>query len=332
MQISRHPRLFWLIVFLTLLVQAPAWAMGSQAFIKDSFLNLREDAMDAGKSGRLLMVLYEQEGCPYCAKLHELHFKDKDIVKRIAKGFDVIQLDIWGGREVTGFSGEATTEKAFARKLKVQFSPTIGFYDAKGKEIYRINGLHKPDQFKAELDYLSSRAYQKMGFKDYASQKPRKAAGKLIDEPFFNKTTDLKALAEKTWAEDKILALLFERADCADCQQLHDNKFMDGDSVKMLAAHYAVVQIDVAGKQTLQGLDGKSIGEAELARSLNIQRTPTMVFFDRSGKEILRYEDHLTADHFSGGLLVFLATHQYRKYESLQDWLRVRAAERLGGQ
>lgn len=332
MQTKHKLSLIWLFALFSLFLQAPAWPMGSQAFFKDSFLNLQEDIADARKSGRLFMIFFDQEGCPYCAKMHELHFKDKDVVRRITKGFDAIQLDIWGGREVIGFDGEAMTEKTFARKLRIQFSPTIVFFDGAGKEIYRINGLHQLDQFKSELDYLSSRAYQKMGFKDYASQKPRKAAGKLIDEPFFNKTTDLKALAEKTWAEDKILALLFERADCADCQQLHDNKFMDGDSVKMLTAHYAVVQIDVAGKQTLQGLDGKSIGEAELARSLNIQRTPTMVFFDRSGKEILRYEDHLTADHFSGGLLVFLATHQYRKYESLQDWLRVRAAERLGGQ
>ncbi|MBI5937242.1 MAG: thioredoxin fold domain-containing protein [Betaproteobacteria bacterium] len=331
MHVLRKLRLFWLLA--ALFCHGSAWALGSQPFIKDSFLNLPDDLAEASKAGRILMVLYEQEGCPYCAKLHQLHFKDKAIVAGIKKGFDVIQLDIWGGREVTGFTGEAMTEKAFARKIGVQFSPTIAFYDAKGKEIYRMAGLHTQEQFKMELDYLSSRAYQKTGFKDYAARQARKTAkAGLIDEPFFAKTDDLKALAEQTWAQDKILALLFEQENCADCQQLHDRKFMDGDTVKLLTEHYAVVRIDTAGKKTLQDLTGKKTSEAELALGLDIQQTPTIVFFDRSGKEILRYEDHLTAEHFSGGLLTFLATHQYRQHESLQDWLRARAAANRAAQ
>lgn len=332
MQVIRNARLFWLIGLFILIFQPPTWAKDSQPLFKDSFLNLREDVADAGKAGHLFMIFFDQEGCPYCAKMLELHFKDKEVVARMTKGFDVIQLDIWGGREVTSFSGETMTEKIFARKQRIQFSPTIAFFDGSGKEIYRINGLHSLDQFKTELDYLSSRAYQKMGFKEYAAQKTKKTVGKLIDEPFFAKTDNLKTLVEKTWAEDKILALLFEQADCADCQRFHDEKLLDVDSIKMLSNHYAVVQVDTAGKKILQGLDGKPISEADLARSLNIQRMPTMVFFDRSGKEILRYEDHLVAQHFSGGLLVFLATHQYRKYESLQDWLRVRATEQHANQ
>lgn len=328
MQTMRKLRLFWRLGLLTLLFQAPAWAMGSQPFIKDSFLNLQGDAAETGKAGRLLMVLYEQEGCPYCAKLHQVNFQDKAIVSRITKGFDVIQLDIWGGREVTSFSGEAMTEKAFARKVRVQFSPTIAFYDAKGKEIYRMSGLHKLEQFKAELDYLASRAYQKMGLKEYASQKTQKTAGTvLIDEPFFARTDNLKALAEKTWAQDKVLALLFEQAGCEDCQRMHDRNFMDGDTVKLLSQYFEVARIDLAGDKTLKDLSGKPISEAALAKSLGIMQTPLIAFFDRSGQEILRYEDHLSPEHFAN-LLTFLGTHAYRQHASLQDWLRVRAAER----
>lgn len=329
MQAMRKLRLFWLLGLFALPFQVPVWAMGSQPFFKDSFLNLQEDVADAAKAGRLLMVFFDQEGCPYCAQMHEVHFKDKAILASLKKGFDAVQLDIWGGREVAGFTGETMTEKELARKLRVQFSPTIVFYDAKGTEIYRINGLRKPAVFKSELDYLVSRSFEKMSFKDYAARQPRKSAAKgLIDEPFFAKTDDIKALAEKTWAQDKILALLFEQAGCEDCQKMHDRNFMDGDTVKLLTEHYAVVRIDTAGKKPLRGIAGNQSSEADLARALNIQQIPTIVFFDRSGKEILRYEDHLTPEHFSGGMLTFLATHAYREHASLQDWLRVRAAER----
>lgn len=327
---TKHPlRLFWLLGLFALLFQGPAWALGTQPFIKDTFLNLQEDLADAAKAGRILMVLYEQEGCPYCAKLHQQNFKDDEIVKRITKGFDVIQLDIWGGREVTTFTGETMTEKELARKVKVQFSPTIVFYDAKGKEIHRMAGLHHPARFKTELDYLTSRAYEKMGFKDYGANQSSKIGAKgLIGEPYFIKTDDLRALAEKTWAADKVLALLFEQAGCADCQRMHDRNFKDGDTVKLLTEHFAVVQIDLVGTKKLRNLAGRQTSEAEIARALGIQQVPTMLFFDKSGKEILRYVDHLTPEHFSGAMLTFLANHEYRNHASLQDWLRARAAAR----
>jgi thioredoxin-related protein len=319
-------RLLFRFLLVGLVAQGPAWSLGSQPFFKDSFLNLQEDLADAGKAGRLLMVVYEQEGCPYCAQLHQVHFQDKAIVDTLKKHFDVIQLDIWGGREVTDFSGETLTEKQLARKLKVQFSPTLAFYDAQGKEIHRIPGLRKPALFKAELDYLASRAYQKMGFKDYASRQGQKAkpAG-LIDEPFFARTADLQALAGKARAEDKVLALLFEQAGCEACQRMHDRNFMDGDTVKLLAERFQVVRIDMAGNKPLKGLSGQPVSEADLARSLGIRQAPTLVFFDQNGQEILRYEDHLIPEHFTN-LLVFLGSHAYRRHASFQDWLRARAA------
>ena len=275
------------------------------------------------------MVVYEQDGCPYCAQMHQVHFKDKAIVASLKKNFDVLQLDIWGGREVSDFNGAAMTEKELARKLRVQFSPTIAFYDTHGKEIFRMAGLHKPPVFKAELDYLSGHAYEKMSFNDYASRLARKTVAKgLIDEPFFAKRDNLKSLAEKAWAQDKLLALLFVQPQCSDCQEMHDLYFTRSDTVNLLNKHFEVVRIDLTGKKMLTGLSGASTTEAELTRVLSIQQTPTMVFFDRSGREILRYEEHLTPDNFTNGLLTYLGTHAYRQYDTLQDWLRIMAAQR----
>lgn len=325
-------RLFWLFGFLALLFQAPARALESQPFIKESFLNLREDLADATKAGRILMVVYEQEGCPYCAQLHRVHFADQTIVARLKKSFDVVQLDIWGGREVTGFGGETLTEKDLARKLRVQFSPTVAFYDAAGKEIYRMAGLHKPAVFKTELDFLASRAYQKMSFHDYASRQPSKGPSTgLIDEPFFAPNDDLQALAEKARAGDKILALLFVQAQCDDCREMHDLYFTRRDTVDLLNKSFVVARIDLLGRKSLTAMSGARTSETALARTLDIHQAPTMVFFDRSGKEILRYEEHLTPEHFSGGLLTFLATHAYRQHASLQDWLRTRSAAQSAG-
>ena len=329
MQAIPRPHFCWLFGLFFLLLQTPAWALESQPFIKDSFLNLKEDLADATQAGRILMVVFEQDGCPYCAQMHQVHFADKAIVARLSKNFDVIQLDIWGGREVAGFNGEHLTEKQLARQLRVQFSPTIVFYDAKGKEIYRMAGLHKPAAFKTELDFLSSRAYERMSFRGYTSRQPPMTVSKdMLDEPFFVKTDDLKALSEKAWAEDKVLALLFAQAQCDDCQEMHDLYFTRKDTVALLTQYFEVVRVDLAGNRILTGLNGARLSEVVLAKSLGINQAPTMVFFDRSGAEILRYEEHLSPENFTEGLLTFIGTHAYRQHASLQDWLRIKSAAR----
>lgn len=310
-----------------LLCQSAATALDTQPLFKDSFLNLREDLADAGKAGRILMVLYEQDGCPYCAQMHHIHLADPSIVARLKNGFDMVRLDIWGGREVTGFAGETLTEKQLARKMRVQFSPTVVFYDADGKEIHRMAGLHKLPLFKAELDFLSSRAYLKTAFSDYAAvETSRSDSHSLIDEPFFAKSDDLKALSEKARIGDKVLALLFVQPKCDNCLEMHEQYFTRADAMKLLASRFEVARINLVGTKSIKGLSGTKIGEAELAKLLGIRQAPTMVFFDRNGKEILRYEKHLTAEHFTKGLLTFLGTHAYRQYPSLQDWLRAQSA------
>lgn len=313
-------------VFL-LLCQSTASALDTQPLFKDSFLNLKEDLADAGKAGRILMVLYEQDGCPYCAQMHQIHLADPSIIARIKNGFDVVQLDIWGGRELTGFAGEKLTEKQLARKLRVQFSPTVVFYDAEGKEIHRMAGLHKLPLFKTELDFLSSRAYLKMSFNAYAAgETSRSDSHALIDEPFFAKSNDLKALSEKARIGDKVLALLFVQPQCDDCREMHEQYFTRADAMKLLSSRFEVARINLAGTKSIKGLSGTKISEAEFAKSLGIRQAPTMVFFDRNGKEILRYEKHLTAEHFTKGLLTYMGTHAYRHYSSLQDWLRAQNA------
>ena len=51
----------------------------------------------------------------------------------VRERFDLIAINLWGDREVTGFLGEPTTEKAFASGLEVQFTPTMLLLDAEGR-------------------------------------------------------------------------------------------------------------------------------------------------------------------------------------------------------
>jgi thioredoxin-related protein len=93
-----------------------------------SFLNLREDFQEAKKAGQRFAMIFEQQGCPYCVKLHTELLAQKYINDYVRENFHILQIDIWGAREVTDFDGTKLTERALAERWGVIFTPTIVFF------------------------------------------------------------------------------------------------------------------------------------------------------------------------------------------------------------
>ena len=154
-----------------LLLASPAMATENEPKVGDdgmytqdwfkhtSFLDLADDLQEAGDQSRHLAILFEQKGCPYCREMHRVNFADADIRNYIKKNFDVVQLNLWGDREVTDFDGEQLSEKKFGRKYRVMFTPTILFIDEKGEEVVRMPGYFKPFHFKQLFVYAAEKGY-----------------------------------------------------------------------------------------------------------------------------------------------------------------------------
>ncbi|MFC3118569.1 thioredoxin family protein [Jhaorihella thermophila] len=105
------------------------------------------------------MILWEQRGCPYCRELHRINFRRDDIVSYLKKHYVVLQLNLWGDREVTDFDGEVLSEKQIAKKWHVNFTPTVilingrdaGAKSMREAEAFRMPGYFKPFHFLAGL-------------------------------------------------------------------------------------------------------------------------------------------------------------------------------------
>ena len=108
----------------------------TQAWFQLSFLNLKEDFAEARAAGQRFAVIFEQRGCPYCAKLHTEVLSQRYINDYVRENFRIVQLDLWGSREVTDFDGTRLSEKALAERWGVIFTPTIVFFkdDLRGLE------------------------------------------------------------------------------------------------------------------------------------------------------------------------------------------------------
>lgn len=141
-----------------------------QPWFLDSFLDLREDAAEAAAANKQLVIIWEQRGCPYCRETHRVNLRIPETVNYITKNFVMLQLNLWGDREVTDFDGEVLSEKKLARKWRVQFTPTMNYFPKNiaaktskpghDMEVWRLMGYWKPFHFHHSFIYVHEKGYE----------------------------------------------------------------------------------------------------------------------------------------------------------------------------
>lgn len=148
-----------------------------QPWFVESLLELADDLEAARTAGKRFAIMWELRGCPYCKETHLVNFAQPRISDYVRSHFDVLQLNIIGARTVTDFDGEQLSEKALAAKYGVRFTPTFQFFPdstaglkerapAK-REVARIPGYLRPDDFLAMFRYVNEKAYETRSFLDF---------------------------------------------------------------------------------------------------------------------------------------------------------------------
>ncbi|MHA7829014.1 MAG: thioredoxin family protein [Roseovarius sp.] len=96
-------------------------------WMRETFLDLREDLAEANAEGKRLALMIEQRGCIYCKMMHEEVYPLPDIAQYVSENFFVVQINLHGDREVTDLDGESMPEKDMLRKWGILFTPTVIF-------------------------------------------------------------------------------------------------------------------------------------------------------------------------------------------------------------
>lgn len=291
------------------------------AWFKVSFLDLREDIREAEKSGKRVMLMFTQDNCPYCNLLVERNLSQRSIEDTLRKKFDVIALNMWGDREITGLDGKVYTEKSYSAALKVQFTPTLMFFDESGKTVLRLNGYVPPARLQAALDWVAGKQEGRQEFRDFvaAREASNKEAGALIGEPFFRKTGDLRRAGKNP----KPLAVFFEQKDCPDCEVLHRRVLADPE-LRTELAKFDSVQLDMWSAEPVVTPDGSRMPAREWARQLGVNYAPGIVLFDANGKEAIRWESSFRVFH-TLGMFTYTSSGEYRREPSFQRYLSAKA-------
>ncbi len=319
----------WLLLATTQVLVADEHKIGSfsgdkltthPAWFKESFLDFEQDIAEAAAQGKRLVLYVYQGGCPYCNALVQHNFAQRDIAQTTQDYFDLVTINMWGDREVVQVGGQSFTEKTLAQALKVQFTPTLLFFNEAGKVVLRVNGYYPPDVFRAALEYAHTHSDQSGSFNEFMATQSGSSAesGTLHSEVFFVPPPfDLSA------RDGRPLAVFFEQPRCLECDTFHQ-KVLAQPIVRSQIEKMTALQLDLWSDTPIVTPDGRSTTARVWAAELGVGFAPTVVLFDASGEEVVRLEAVFQTFH-TQGIFRYVLERAYEQQPSFQRYLSVHA-------
>lgn len=289
-------------------------------WFKLSFLEIDSDIKEAQETNKKGLIIYfGQKFCPYCKAHLEKNWGQDDIVNYTKKNFDVIAINIKGQRPVVNIDGKTYTEKTFSALKNTNFTPSVIFYNTNGKEVLKLRGYRPPYQFRAALEYVADKHYAKETFRDYMAR-AELALGfgkeELNSNELFNSPPHL--LDRSKIKAEQPLMVVFEHKRCHACDVLHGGPFARPE-IETELLKLEAIQLDIHSKQPLLTPNGKKISANKWAEQLDINYSPTIIFFDEKGKEIIRIESVVWFYRLRN-VLKYVLTDAYKKYPTFQLW------------
>jgi len=289
------------------------------AWFKDSFLDIAEDATEAGESDKHLLLFMHLDGCPYCATMMRESFIGSDFSPWLRKRFDSVAINVKGDREIAFNKDLTVTEKELARALKVNYTPAIVFLNAENQQVFRADGYRASGDFHKILRYVDAKAYQKQDLATYLREQAQEKLYAFRSNPQFVDTRDLSDVG------DKPLLVVFEDKRCASCNKFHDN--LNNARIVPWLERLTVVRLDADDTAPLTAPDGSITTPRAFARQLNLSYRPGSVLFDR-GAEVARIDNLLRVWHLHV-VLRYVSERHFRKYPTWLDFGRVYRAQTL---
>lgn len=119
-------RFFLVLLLVVASVQAGAETRNYEDFFFQKSMGDFRAELDTAKAERKkgILLIYEQEECPFCHRLHNTIVNQREVQDYYRQNFLVFRLDIKGDNAIVAFDGADTTEKVFALNNRVRGTPT----------------------------------------------------------------------------------------------------------------------------------------------------------------------------------------------------------------
>ncbi len=121
--------------------------------------DIYSDSASIKPNGKYMIIIFESDECPYCAKMNLDIHNNKDLHDKLKRDFTVYNLNALKNRmhklEHEGKPMDVDT-KTLIDIYNVTSTPTLIFADKKGKSIFIVPGYMPGKQFLVTLDFVES--------------------------------------------------------------------------------------------------------------------------------------------------------------------------------
>jgi thioredoxin-related protein len=286
----------------------------------DSFLDLEEDIEEITLSNKRLILFVSQNSCPYCHRFINRNLKDENTRKKLDKHFKIIHINLFGDKEITDTDGKTYTEKEFSVNRNIQFTPSLLFFDENANQILRLNGYMNTEKFNLALDYIKDKKEKTTTYKDYLQDTKKNTLSTTLNQDKELFTTSSNFSRKNT---DKKMAIFFESSNCKECDITH-NTLLKNKSTRNNLKKLDVYQVDLNSDEKITIPNGQTVTIKEWTKNLNISNTPTIIYFDENGDEIIRVESLFKTFHFQS-IIDYVVSDAYKIEKEFQRYLTNRA-------
>jgi len=286
----------------------------------ESFLDLNEDIEELADENKRLILFVSQNSCPYCHKFINENLKDADTRNKLDKHFKIIHINLFGDKEITDTNGQTYTEKGFGIMRNIQFTPTLLFFDEDANQILRLNGYINTEKFNLALDYVKDKKEKVTTYKEYLLKSKNKTVSATLnrDKELFISSNNFsrKNTSKKT-------AIFFESTNCTECDITH-NTLLKNKETRKLLKELDVYQVDLNSNKNIATPKGMIVNIKEWTKQLNISNTPTIIYFDENGDEVIRVESLFKTFHFQS-IIDYVVSDDFKTQKEFQRYLSKRA-------
>ncbi len=123
----------------------------------------------AKKENKTLMFFFHMPSCPYCKKMKQENFKNKEILTEINKNFVLFKISIYD-EGLVRFKDFKGSKKEFSKYLKASTYPSTVFLDEKGEIVHLARGYRNIGEYLVEIKYIATKSYKKMDIQEFADE------------------------------------------------------------------------------------------------------------------------------------------------------------------
>ena len=92
--------------------------------------------------------------CKWCVKMQDETYTDPRVIRYMSENFFAVKID-------------TENNSALARKYQAKSLPTLWFLDSQGLGLTAIEGYMGPDKLLRVLEYVSTKAYEEIGYEKW---------------------------------------------------------------------------------------------------------------------------------------------------------------------